>query len=105
MNPWTVAQQSPLFKGFARHLLFPSPGDHPDPGTELVSSTLHVDFLLLSHQGKPSLYLLDTSSTLFPTVKIKNVQTLPDVPGAKLPLPENHCLSDPKFPEDLSPQR
>ena len=55
--------------------------------------------------GAIALYLLDISSTLFPTVKIKNVQTLPDVPGAKLPLTENHCLRDPNFPEDLSPQR
>ena len=58
VTPWTIACQTPLFKGFARHLLFPSPGDHPDPGIELVSSALHVDSLLLSHQGNPSFYLL-----------------------------------------------
>ena len=39
---WTVADQSPLSMGFSRQeywsgLPFPSPGDLPDPGIELVS--------------------------------------------------------------------
>ena len=69
-------------------------------------SSVHVIFQArVLEWGAIALYLLDISSTLFPTVKIKNVQTLPDVPGAKLPLTENHCLRDPNFPEDLSPQR
>ena len=38
---WTAACQAPLFMGFSRQeyrsgLLFPSPGELPDPGTELV---------------------------------------------------------------------
>ena len=37
VTPWTVACQSPLSMGFPRQeywsgLLFPSPGDLPDPG-------------------------------------------------------------------------
>ena len=39
---WTVARQAPLSMGFCRQeywsgLLFLSPGDLPDPGTELGS--------------------------------------------------------------------
>ena len=42
--PWTVAHQAPLPMGFPRQgqgsvLLFPSPGDLPDPGIEPVFST------------------------------------------------------------------
>ena len=38
-TPWTVACQAPLSMGFSRQeywsgLLFPSPGDLPDPGIE-----------------------------------------------------------------------
>ena len=34
-------------------LLFPSPGDHPHPGIELVSPALQADSLPLSHRGSP----------------------------------------------------
>ena len=42
VTPWTVAHQSPLSMGFSRQeywsgLPFPSPGDLPNPGIELVS--------------------------------------------------------------------
>ena len=42
-TPWTVARQAPLSMEFSRQeywsgLPFPSPGDVPDPGTELASS-------------------------------------------------------------------
>ena len=42
---WTVAYQAPPSMGFSRQeywsgLLFPSPGDIPDPGIELRSPTL-----------------------------------------------------------------
>ena len=54
VTPWTVACQAPLSMRFSRQeywsrLPFPSPGDLPDPG-----SNLHwqVDSLPLSHQGK-----------------------------------------------------
>ena len=44
-TPWTVACQSLLSLGFSRHeywsgLLFPTPGDIPDPGVEPASSAL-----------------------------------------------------------------
>ena len=41
---------------FAEHwsgLLFPSPGDLPDPGTKPGSPALQADSLPLSHQGSP----------------------------------------------------
>ena len=42
VTPWTVACQVPLSRGFSRQeywsgLPCPSPGDLPDPGTELAS--------------------------------------------------------------------
>ena len=49
--PWTVAYQAPPSMGFSRQeywsgLSFPSPGDLPNPGIELVSSpTLQADSL------------------------------------------------------------
>ena len=44
-TPWTVAYQAPQSMGFSRQeywsgLLFPSPGDLPDPGIELRSPAL-----------------------------------------------------------------
>ena len=44
-TPWTIAYQAPLSIGFSRQehwsgLLFPSPGDLPDPGIEPGSPTL-----------------------------------------------------------------
>ena len=40
--PWTIAHQAPLFMEFSRQeywseLLFPTPGDLPDPGIKLLS--------------------------------------------------------------------
>ena len=54
VTPWTVARQAPLSMRFPRQeywsvLLFSSPGDLPDSGTELKSPALQVDFLPLSH--------------------------------------------------------
>ena len=42
MTPWTVARQAPLSMGFSRQeywsgLPFPTTGDFPDPGIELLS--------------------------------------------------------------------
>jgi len=47
-----------LSMGFPRQeywsgLPFPSPGDLPDPGNELMSLALKVDSLLQIHQGSP----------------------------------------------------
>ena len=53
---WTIAHQTPLSVGFSRQeywsgLLFPSPGDIPNPGIEpasLVSPALAVGFFTTS---------------------------------------------------------
>ena len=55
-TPWTVACQAPLSMGFPRQeywsgLLFPSPGDLPDPGIEPRSPALQAD--LPSEPRKP----------------------------------------------------
>ena len=52
-TPWIVAHQAPLSMGFPRQkywngLLFPSPGDLPDPKSEPASPAWQVDSLPLS---------------------------------------------------------
>ena len=59
-TPWTVAYQAPPSMGFSRQeywsgLLFPSPGDLPDPGIEPTSPTLQADTLPSEPPGKFSL--------------------------------------------------
>ena len=60
MTPWTVACQAPPSIGFCRQeywsgLLFPSPGDLPDPGIEPGSPTLQADSLPSAPPGKPNM--------------------------------------------------
>ena len=60
VTPWIVVLQAPLFMGFSRQeywsqLPFPSPGDLPDPGTELASLALACGFFTTAPPGKPSL--------------------------------------------------
>ena len=55
-TPWTVAYQAPPSKGFSRQefwsgLLFPSPGDLPNPGTEPKSPTFQADALTSESPG------------------------------------------------------
>ena len=60
-TPWTVACQAPPSMGFSRQehwsgLPFPSPGDLPDPGIELVSPAspaLAGGFFTIGPPGKP----------------------------------------------------
>ena len=57
VNQWTVACQAPLSMGFSRQeywsgLLFPSPGDLPEPGIKLRSPALQADSLLFEPSGK-----------------------------------------------------
>ena len=57
-SPVNHSPQAPLFMGFSRQecwsgLLFPSPGDLPNPGLEPGSPTLQADSLLSELQGKP----------------------------------------------------
>ena len=56
-TPWTVAHQALLSMGFSRQehwseLLFPSPGDLPDPGIEPRSPALQADALTSEPPGK-----------------------------------------------------
>ena len=64
---WTVSRQAPLSMGSSRQeywsgLLFPSPGDLPDPGMEPGSPTLCTDPSLPDPPGKPSYSALLTFS-------------------------------------------
>ena len=57
-TPWTVACQAPLFMGFSRQeywseLIFPSPGDLPDPGVKSGFPALQSGLYPLSHQRNP----------------------------------------------------
>ena len=57
-TPWTIAYQAPLSMGFHRQeywsgLLFPSPGDLPNTGTELPSPALAGGFFTTEPPGKP----------------------------------------------------
>ena len=56
--PWTVAYQASPSMGFSRQeywsgLLFPSPGDLPDPGIEPRFPELQGDALPSEPPGKP----------------------------------------------------
>ena len=58
VTPWTAAHQVPLSMGFSRQeswsgLLWPPPGDLPDPGVELGFPALQVGSLLAEPPGKP----------------------------------------------------
>ena len=59
-NPWTVANQAPLFMEFPRQeywsgLPFPSPGDLPNPGIKLGSPALSDGgFFTIEPPGKAS---------------------------------------------------
>ena len=57
-TPWTVSYKAPLSMEFSRQeywsgLLFPSPGDLPDPGIEPRSPALQADALPSEPPGKP----------------------------------------------------
>ena len=68
LAPWTVAHQAPLSMGFSRKehwngMLFPPPGELPNPGTEtasLVSPALADGFFTTStiREAQRSLYLV-----------------------------------------------
>ena len=57
-TPWTIACLVPLLMGFSRQeywseLLFPSPGDLPNPEIEPRSPALQADSLPSEPPGKP----------------------------------------------------
>ena len=58
VTPWTVARQAPRSMGLPRQeywsgLPFPSPGDLPNPGIELVSPALSGRVFTAEPPGKP----------------------------------------------------
>ena len=58
---WTIASQASLSMAFSRQeywsgLPFPSPEDLSDPGIESTSAW-QVDYLPLSHLGRPRLFM------------------------------------------------
>ena len=58
-TPWTVAHQIPPSMGFSRQgywsgLLFPSPGDLPNPRIELVSPAFAGGFFTIEPPGRPN---------------------------------------------------
>ena len=60
-TPWTVAYQAPRSMGFSRQgywsgLLFPSPGDLPNPGIKPGSPALEAEALTSESPGKPYIY-------------------------------------------------
>jgi len=65
VTPWTVALQAPLFMDFSSKeywsmLLFPSPGDLPDPQIEcmsLESPALGGRFFTTEPPGKPMIII------------------------------------------------
>ena len=63
VTPWTVACEAPLSMKFPREeywsgLLFPSPGDLPDPGIEPASPAFQADSLPAELTAKPILYIV-----------------------------------------------
>jgi len=75
-TPWTMACQDPLSMGFPRQeywsgLLFPPPGDFPDPGIKHTSPALTGGFLTTEPPGKPSL-LISWSLILVSFISIKD---------------------------------
>ena len=72
VTPWTVAHQTPLSMGFPRQeywsgLLFPPPGDLPDPRIKptlfCISCTGRQVFYQVNHQWSPILF--STRSQIF----------------------------------------
>ena len=70
MTPWTVARQAPLSMGFPRQeywsgLLFPSPGDLPNPGIKPLSPALTGRFFTVESPGKPFSSIAGTKAQVF----------------------------------------
>ena len=58
-------------------MLFPSPGDLPDPGIKPGSPALQADSLPLSHQGSPQKVYTEQNMVSAPSVKGKGDNTPP----------------------------
>ena len=82
--PWTVACQAPLSVAFPSHeywsgLLFPSPGDLPNPRTEPISPALAGEFFTTEPPGKP----FNILSLFFMEVKRKKKKKESERSGGK----------------------
>ena len=74
-TPWTVAHQAPPSLGFSRQeycsgLLFPSPGDLPNPGIEPRSPTLQADALPSEPPGKLQHHLMKAHCKVTSKLKV-----------------------------------
>ena len=72
-----MARRAPPSIGFFRQeywtgLPFPSPGDLPDPGTELSSPALHVDSLLVELSNHPQIVIFQNKA--FRKIQISSTQ-------------------------------
>ena len=91
VTPRTVACQVPLSMGFCRQeywsgLLFPSPGDLPEPRIEPWSPTLQADSLLTELWGKPASHVIYPQLHLSSAVsKMAWAKSLP-IMGPRYPL-------------------
>ena len=59
VTPWTVTLQAPLSMEFSKQefwsgLPFPTPGDFPNPGIELIAPALKSGFSTTARSGKPT---------------------------------------------------
>ena len=77
---WTLAYQAPPSMGFSRQeywsgLLFPSPGDLPNPGIEAGSPALQADALPSEPPGKASNSVTNSMKTLKMVPVKKNVSS------------------------------
>ena len=74
-TPLTVTNQAPPSMGFSRQeywsgLLFPFPGDLPDPGIEPRSPALLADAFPSEPPGKAKIGLQNISGVLEPVTKV-----------------------------------
>ena len=67
-TPWTIACHGVFHQDDWSGLPFPSPGDLPDPGTELGSPALQADSLLSEPLQKPPLNLTRPTNQIWPVV-------------------------------------
>ena len=79
-TPWIVAHQIPLSKEFSRQecwsgLLFPSPGDLPNPGIEPGSPASQADSLPPEPPGKPILIYTKPQNGIIVLTKCTDLET------------------------------
>ena len=92
MTPWIVIRQAPLSMGFARQkywrrLLFPSPGDRPQPRIKLHLLHWQADSLPLSHQWNPLKFPSSISILISGTSSKKTQMETSSLPyTSKLPI-------------------